>query len=203
MQSEQTIKIIRYIEDCIKNEPHNILFRIFLNRWKKLFKRIDHLQNEYCYPYETEIFTLEYDLYEYGKYTINFNVDHIIKGKNFHNAPTITYNHNSDIINYIYHDIPSYRHPSYSIVLLTDYLTRDSFYCVINGNHQLDDCIMNNKSFKSKYIPFSYLQKEDFVDIYSYWLFTFINEFGRFFFYPSVLNRFKYVRYSKAKSIKV
>ena len=197
----KTINIIKYIEDCKRKFFFRIDFQIFMNRWLKVFYQVENIQNDILYIPNVEIFDLNFDLYEYGQYDIAFNITNILRGKTYHNAKIINCSYDSEILEYVYHDDPYFLHKSDSIVLITDYMIKDTSYCVINGNHKLKYSLINHHNFDYKYIPFHSLNKNDFINFYSYCLFTFVNEIGTFSSSYRIKDIKNCIKYSKAKVI--
>jgi len=173
--------LINYILDTY-NKNHHFFTRKYFKNIFKIIQNIDvninlTLQAQFK---STQVYTQEYDLGYLGKYYIDFNISLLLKCLS-NNSINVTECSNKDLnLKIIYHQTPDFFdiQKSYnSKIIFTDFVTTNTFYTIIDGNHAYEKNLLLKKDFHLFYLNVSQIPKECYLNDFSYFFHYIITEF--------------------------
>lgn len=173
--------LFKFLDDTYNKNKHLYTYKYF-RTIKNIFDNIEiseHLTHlaliETLTPY-----TQDYDLGDFGLYHIDFNIPNLISLVKKNQLNLISYKSEEINFNLIYHEYPDFFDPSInynSKIIITDFITTNCNFAMIDGNHTYEKYLLENKTFNIYYLPFYQIPRSCYCNDFSYVFHYIINEF--------------------------
>lgn len=195
--------LIRYVEDTYTKNNYFYTKRYF----KTIFKIIESIDVDINLtlqaPYKSnEVYTQQYDLGIFGVYYIDFNISLLLEYISKDLIKLIECSTDEIDLEIIYHQTPDFFNiqQSYdSKIIFTDFVTTDSYYTIIDGNHAYEKNTLLKKNFSLFYLHYSKIPKECYSNDFSYFFHYIINEFFYLFVYNNGNKKYQKKMIKKSK----
>ena len=187
--------LFKYLDDTYNKNKHLFTYRYF-KAIKKIFNNIEVSEQltDLALIKTLNPYTQDYDLGDFGLYHIDFNIKHLLYLIDNDQIQLESYESSKVNFNMIYHEYLDFFNMSInydSKIIVTDFITKDCYFTIIDGNHTFEKYLLENEQFNIHYLPFYQIPRSCYCNDFSYVFHYIINEFYLIFYEEQDINRQK------------